>query len=161
MNRHDSKVSKFLARGGAAYSSASVEWATPWDLFHVLDAEFGFTLDACAQSWNAKCERYFSPSDNGLVQDWGKEIVFCNPPYGRGVTGAWVAKGWEASQRGATVVLLIPARTDTSWWHEGVVRGEVRFLRGRVQFERRDGVANSAPFPSAVVIFRPGRRRRV
>jgi len=119
-----------------------------------LDEEFGFTLDACAQEWNAKCPSYFTPEIDGLTQDWGQNVVFCNPPYGRGVTGRWLAKAWDASRSGATVVLLIPSRTDTAWWHDYAAKGEVRFLRGRLKFERPDGPGSTAPFPSAVVVFR-------
>lgn len=145
----------FWSGDGIAQSSEADDWATPWATFRQLDAEFGFTLDACAQAWNAKCPRYFSPEQDGLAQEWGREVVFCNPPYGRGVTGWWLSKAWEASRAGATVVLLIPARTDTAWWHDYAAKGEVRFLRGRLKFERPDGSGDSAPFPSAVVVFRP------
>lgn len=138
----------------ALFTSATDQWATPPALFRELDAEFHFTLDACAEAWNAKCPRYFSPEQDGLMQDWGQEVVFCNPPYGRGVTGKWLAKAWEASRAGATVVLLIPARTDTAWWHDYAAKGEVRFLRGRVRFLSPAGEQSSAPFPSAVVVFR-------
>lgn len=132
------------------FSSVSDEWATPQDVFDALDREFGpFTLDPCATPENAKCERYFTAKENGLNQPWGG-VVFCNPPYGREI-GEWVKKAHAASCRGATVVCLLPARTDTAWWHDYAAKGEVRFIRGRLRF---GGHAKDAPFPSAVVIFR-------
>lgn len=133
------------------FSSATCEWSTPGWLFDALAREFAFTLDPCATRENAKCRRFFTCEDDGLSQDWGDEIVFMNPPYG-GVIGQWMRKAYESSRLGATVVCLVPARTDTAWWHHFAMRGEVRLLRGRLKF----GTArNSAPFPSAVVILRP------
>lgn len=137
-------------------SSRTDQWATPKAFFDTLDAEFGFTIDACASPDNAKCAAYFTADDNGLLQDWGDETVWVNPPYGRDITGLWVEKGFHASRAGATVVMLVPARTDTRWWHDWAMRGDVRFVRGRLRFG--DGRA-PAPFPSAVVVFRPPRRR--
>lgn len=135
----------------SAYSSKSAEWSTPQWLFDQLDEEFGFTLDACAQEHNAKCSTYYSPEQDGLVQEW-QGTVWCNPPYGRTIK-QWVKKAYESSLAGATVVCLLPARVDTAWFHDYCFRhGEVRFLRGRLQFEGSD---NMAPFPSVVVIFRP------
>ena len=144
----------YWTNGGASASSASVEWGTPQAFFDALDATWGFTLDACAVAGNAKCPRFFSPEQDGLVQDWGQETVFCNPPYGRGETGRWLRKAWEASGSGATVVLLIPARTDTRWWHDYAMLGDVTFVKGRLKFVHADGRSDSAPFPSAVVVFR-------
>lgn len=134
----------------AAFSSATDEWATPLAFFRSLDAEFHFTLDPCSTVENAKCARHFTREDDGLAQPW-EGIVFMNPPYGE-VIGDWMQKAWQESQRGATVVCLVPARTDTAWWHDYAMRGEVRFLRGRLRFGNAD---SSAPFPSALVIFRP------
>jgi phage N-6-adenine-methyltransferase len=138
-------------RRSVHFSSATPEWATPPDVFAALDAEFGpFDLDPCATSENAKCERYFTRKDDGLEQVWAGR-VWLNPPYGRTI-GAWMEKAWEASRSSAElVVYLVPARTDTHWWHKYCTQGEVRFLRGRLRF---GGCANSAPFPSAVVVFR-------
>lgn len=133
------------------FSSRSDEWATPRWLFAQLDAEFGFTLDPCATPENATCARFFTREQDGLKQSWVNEVVFCNPPYGRAI-GRWLAKAWTESQAGAIVVCLVPARTDTRWWHEFCLRGEIRFLRGRLHF---GGAANAAPFPSAIVVFRP------
>ena len=124
-------------------------WGTPQDLFDRLDAEFHFTLDVCALPENAKCEQFYSPADNGLAQGW-RGACWMNPPYGRAI-GPWMRKAYEESRRGATVVCLVPSRTDTAWWHDYAMRGEVRFLRGRLRFQ---GAASSAPFASALIIFR-------
>jgi phage N-6-adenine-methyltransferase len=118
-------------------------------LFQRLQREFPFTLDVCALPENAKCERYFTPEDNGLTKKWSG-ICWMNPPYGREI-GRWMQKAFDASEHGCTVVCLVPARTDTEWWHRFSVRGEVRFIRGRLKF---GGAKSSAPFPSAIVIFR-------
>lgn len=132
------------------WSSATDEWATPQDFFDDLDAELHFTLDPCATPENAKCLRYFTREDDGLAQEW-TGVVFMNPPYGRGI-GAWVRKAYESAQAGATVACLLPARTDTAWFHDYCARGEVRFVRGRLRF---GGAKENAPFPSMVVVFRP------
>lgn len=131
----------------------SFEWATPPATFRELDEEFHFTLDACASASNAKCARYFDVECDGLSQDWGAETVWCNPPYGRGEIERWVKKAHESSQRGATVVMLLPNSTDTAWWHDYCARGEVRFIRGRLKF---GGSKGTPTFGSVVVIFRPG-----
>lgn len=133
------------------FSSASDQWATPQWLFDDFNAEFGFTLDACALPSNAKCAKYFTPEVDGLVQDWSGEVVWCNPPYGREI-GKWVKKCAEESKKNnTTVVALLPARTDTKWFHEYIYRrAEVVFLRGRLKF---GDAKNSAPFPSMIVIF--------
>lgn len=132
------------------FSSKTDLWATPQDFFDRLDSEFGFTLDVCALPDNAKCERYFTPEEDGLKQLW-TGVCWMNPPYGREI-GIWVRKAFESAQQGATVVCLVPARTDTSWWHSWVMKAaEVRFIRGRLKF---GGSKNSAPFPSAIVVFR-------
>jgi len=133
------------------YSSATDDWGTPQKLFDELDAEFGFTLDACASAHNFKVKKYFTKEDNALVQDWIGN-VWLNPPYGRDI-GKWMAKAYAEHQKGATVVCLVPARTDTAWWHDYAVKGTVRFLRGRLKFEQPGAVKNSAPFPSAIVVF--------
>lgn len=105
--------------------SKTNEWATPQDFFDRLDEEFDFTLDPCATPENAKCSRYFTKGGDGLSQDWSGDRVFMNPPYGREI-GKWVKKAYEESQKGALVVCLIPARTDTSYWHEFVIGGVLR-----------------------------------
>jgi len=148
---------------GAAtlFSSASVEWATPQPFFAALNREFRFTLDACATADNAKCRRFFTKADDGLVQTW-RGRVWLNPPYGRDI-GRWMRKAYESSQAGALVVCLVHARTDTRWFHQYVYgKAEIRFLQGRLVFERPETHAvkrnlhrDSAPFPSMVAIYRP------
>ena len=130
------------------FTSSTDEWGTPQALFDELNKEFEFTLDVCALPENAKCPNYYSPEHNGLIQEW-TGICWMNPPYGREI-GKWVKKAYESSLKGAMVVCLVPARTDTAWWHDYCMKGEVRFLRGRLRF---GGSRNSAPFPSAIVIF--------
>ena len=129
------------------FSSKSDNWETPPQFFQALDAEFHFDLDVCALPENAKCTRYYTPEDDGLKQPWNG-TCWCNPPYGR-IISEWVKK---ASESETTVVMLLPARTDTKWFHEYIYgKAEVRFIRGRLKF---GGAVNSAPFPSMVVIFR-------
>lgn len=145
------------------FTSTTDEWPTPDDLFSALDTEFGFTLDPCATADNNKCPRYYTKAVDGLTQPW-PGVVYMNPPYGREV-GKWVAKAYQASRAGATVVCLIPARTDTSYWHDYAMRAaEVRFIRGRLHFdnarqqgrkESGESKAHNAPFPSVVIVFRP------
>ncbi len=131
------------------FSSKTDMWATPDNFFKALDAEFGFQTDVCATAENAKCAKFFTVSDNGLVQKW-EGVCWMNPPYGRTI-GQWMQKAYESSQAGATVVCLVPARTDTAWWHDFAMKGTVRFIRGRLKF---GGSKKDAPFPSAVVIFK-------
>ena len=133
------------------FSSDSNEWETPQDLFDKLNDEFRFTLDPCASKNNAKCKKYYTKEDNGLIQSWRDEIVFMNPPYGREIP-KWVEKAYnESIHEDCIVVCLIPSSTDTKYWHEFIFpHAEVRFLKGRLKFS---GHKNSAPFPSAVVIF--------
>lgn len=126
------------------------DWGTPREVFAPLNAEFGFTLDAAASASNALCEQYYTILDNALVQPW-TGIVFLNPPYGHGVQ-AWIRKAWESAQEGATVVCLVKATPDTVWWHTYTQYAEVRLLKGRIKFV---GAEHAAPFPSALVIFRP------
>lgn len=133
------------------FSSASDEWPTPQWLYDALNAEFPFTLDPCATEQNAKCRRFYTRLEDGLKQDWSDQVVFMNPPYGRQI-GRWVCKAFHAAQDRSLVVCLLPARTDTRWWHDYVMRGEIRLLCGRLTFE---GAAHPAPFPSAVAVFRP------
>ena len=134
------------------WSSESEEWATPDELFNDLDKEFHFTLDPCATDQNHKCSNYYTKEENGLIQDWQGHTVFCNPPYGRTSTATWVKKcALEGSKRNTTVVMLIPARTDTKWFHEYIYgKAEVRFIKGRLKF---GDSKNSAPFPSMIVVF--------
>lgn len=132
------------------FSSKTDLWETPQDFFRALDSEYHFDTDACALPENAKCRNYYTPEMDGLNQDW-IGVCWCNPPYGRKI-GDWVRKASESADTGATVVMLLPARTDTKWFHEYIYgRAEIRFIRGRLKF---GGSQNAAPFPSMVVIFR-------
>jgi len=136
------------------FSSAQDEWETPDDLFKKLDEEFHFTLDVCATKENAKCPAYFSKEINGLKQPWYPHTCFMNPPYGRQI-GDWVRKALFSSLRGTTVVCLLPARTDTKWFHDYIYgKAEIRFLKGRVKFSYK-GKSGPAPFPSMIVIYYP------
>ena len=137
------------------FSSETPHWSTPQWLFDALDREFGFTLDVCATAENAKCGAYFSEADNALLRDWEDNVCWMNPPYGTQIA-AFMCKAHNAANMGATVVCLVPARTDTAWWHKHAMKHEIRFLRGRLQF---GDAQNSAPFPSAVVVMRPDKFR--
>ena len=136
-------------------SSLTPEWTTPRDLFDELDAEFNFELDVASTDENALCERHYTAADNGLKQPW-EGSVWCNPPYGREIW-KWVRKAAE-TDLGGVIVCLVPARTDTRWWHDWIVghASEVRFIRGRLKF---GGSKSGAPFPSAVVIYDKRPRR--
>lgn len=142
-----------MANITACLSSNSCEWTTPDALFRQLDDEFHFNLDPCSTDANAKCERHFTIADDGLSQNWGGYRVFCNPPYGRAI-GAWVEKCFNESRKANTVVvLLIPARTDTKYFHKYIYHNaaEIRFIEGRLRFgDSKQG----APFPSMIVVFR-------
>ncbi len=140
---------------GGLFSSTTDEWATPQGFFDELNEEFRFTLDPAASKNNHKCETFFTKEQNGLNRPWGGYTVFCNPPYGREI-GKWVQKAWEEHKtNGITVVMLLPARTDTRWFHEFIYgKAEIRFVCGRLKF---GNATNSAPFPSMVVIFRKKR----
>lgn len=143
-----------MAINQGLFTSKTDMWETPQSVFDNLNEEFAFDLDVCAVESNKKCEKYFSPEQDGLKQDW-QGVCWMNPPYGRAI-GAWVQKAFEASLNGATVVCLLPARTDTQWWHEYCMQGEIRLFKGRLKF---GGSKNSAPFPSAIVIFGEKARR--
>lgn len=134
------------------YSSNTNEWSTPIETFNELNKEFNFTLDPCSTKENAKCEKYFTIEDNGLLQDWSNDVVFMNPPYGREIKD-WVKKAYEESKKGATVVCLIPSRTDTKYWHDFIFKYayDIRFIKGRLKF---GGVKTPAPFPSAIIVFK-------
>ena len=134
------------------FSSNTCEWATPQDFFDRLNAEFKFTLDPCASAENHKCDKYYTKAEDGLIQDWSGETVFCNPPYGREI-GRWVCKCFHEVFDGKCpcAVMLIPARTDTRWFHDYIYnKAEIRFIPGRLKFNSQK---NSAPFPSMVVVF--------
>lgn len=143
-----------MMNADAMFSSKTDQWETPQDFYDGLNAEFGFTLDPCADENNHKCEKYYTKETDGLSQCWDGERVFCNPPYGREI-GIWVRKCYlHGTSENGIAVMLVPARTDTKWFHEyiyGKKNVEVRFLKGRLKF---GGSRNSAPFPSMVVVFR-------
>ena len=137
-------------------TSNTDEWYTPRGLYASLDKEFNFTLDPCCTKESAKCKKFYTKDDDGLSQDWSKNIVFMNPPYGREIKD-WVEKAYKESLKEKTVVVaLIPARTDTSYWHSYIFgkAKDLRFLKGRVKFEQKNGkVKNTAPFPSAIIVW--------
>tara|TARA_R100000808_G_scaffold15441_2_gene35723 strand:+ start:472 stop:984 length:513 start_codon:yes stop_codon:yes gene_type:complete len=158
------------------YSSESNEWETPVSFYEKLNLEFNFTLDPCSSEFNYKCEKHYTMKDDGLKQDWSNDVVFMNPPYGREIK-YWVKKAYNESLKGAVVVCLIPARTDTSYWHDYIFpyADDIRFVRGRIKFEKTEKVEYReqlnifgikeqkpinfeaglpAPFPSAIVIFK-------
>lgn len=136
------------------FSSEDTKWETPQWLFDKLDAIYNFDLDPCASPENAKCKWYYTKADNGLKKKW-RGNVFMNPPYGREIS-KWIKKAYRESRKGCTVVALIPARTDTSWWHDYVLRAnEIIFIRGRLKFRNpKASKTNSAPFPSAIAVFK-------
>ena len=140
------------------FSSDRMDWETPKDFFKKYDDLYKFTLDVCCLKKTAKCKKFFTPKTNGLIQDWSQDICWMNPPYGRSIS-LWIRKAYEESQRGATVVCLLPARTDTNWWWNYCMKGDIEFIRGRLKFKgkNKEGkiVNNNATFPSAVVIFKP------
>ena len=134
----------------AQFSSQRDNWETPQDFFDRYDDVYHFNLDAASSDENAKCERHYTIADDGLHSNWGGYRVWLNPPYGREI-GKWVQKAWEEAQKPNTVVvMLLPARTDTAWFHDYCKRGEITFVRGRLKF---GGSSWNAPFPSMVVVF--------
>lgn len=151
LNLFGETVSPVRGKMEVHFSSKTVEWSTPDDVYRKLDSEFHFDLDVCSTHENAKCERHFTVEDDGLSQPW-EGTCWVNPPYAKNVMSKWVKKAYESSLQGATVVCLIPSRTDTAMWHDYCMKGEIRFIRGRLKF---GGSKDSAPFPSAIVIFRP------
>lgn len=135
------------------FSSNSDDWSTPQYIYDELNNEFDFNLDPCSSDDNYKCENHFTIAEDGLTKNWEGYRVFCNPPYSN--IAAWVKKAYkEATKKKTLVVLLIPARTDTKYFHEYIYhRSEIRFIKGRIKF---GDSKNSAPFPSMIVIFRSG-----
>lgn len=131
------------------FSSKTDQWATPQWFFDKYNNIFNFTLDVCADEFNKKCDRYYTKEQDGLSQEWDG-MCWMNPPYGREII-KWMQKAYESSLTGATVVCLVPSRTDTKWWHEYAIKGEIEFIKGRLKF---GNVKNSAPFPSAIVVFK-------
>tara|TARA_R110000822_G_scaffold14327_10_gene50602 strand:- start:9559 stop:9984 length:426 start_codon:yes stop_codon:yes gene_type:complete len=138
-----------MTNSNVHFSSKTDLWYTPQTFFDRYDKKYGFILDVCATDDNTKCNRWFTEEQDGLSQDW-YGACWMNPPYGREI-GKWMKKAHlEAKNNGATVVCLVPSRTDTMWWHDFAMKGEIEFIKGRLKF---GGSKNSAPFPSAVVVF--------
>ncbi len=129
------------------FASKNQEYATPLDLFNRLDNEFNFTLDVCADENNKKVDTYYSENDNALTKAW-QGTCWMNPPYKD--LKIWVRKAYEESLKGTTVVCLIPARTNTKWWLQYCMKGEIRFIIGRPKFE---GCIHGLPQPLAIVVF--------
>ena len=136
------------------FSSASPTWDTPSDFFNTINQEFNFTLDPACMEYSAKCPKFYTPETDGLSQSWEGETVWLNPPYGR-VIGDWIKKAYEEAQKpNPTVVLLLPSRTDTKWFHDYCIKGEVRLIRGRLKFTNvHNDTSTTAPFPSVLVVF--------
>lgn len=134
------------------FTSRTEEWETPQYVFSILNDEFNFQIDVCATSENAKCKLFFTKQSDGLKQEWSPYRCWMNPPYGKNISN-WMKKAYLESRRGALVVCLIPSRTDTRWWHEWVMKAaEIRLIAGRLSF---GSSAQSAPFPSCIVIYFP------
>lgn len=131
------------------FSSKTDLWATPQAFYEKYNTIYNFTLDVCASKDNAKCAVYYDIEANGLSQSW-HGVCWMNPPYGRDI-GKWMKKAYESSLQGATVVCLVPSRTDTKWWHDYAMQGQIEFIKGRLKF---GDAKNSAPFPSAIVVFK-------
>lgn len=135
------------------FSSKTDLWETPKELFGSLQKEFIFDLDVCALPYNSKCLAFYDPNDDGLKQWWGvKNFWWCNPPFGRSV-GRWVERGYFFHTLGFRGVMLLPARTDTKWFHDYIYKKdniEIRFIKGRLKF---GNAKYNAPFPCMLVIF--------
>jgi phage N-6-adenine-methyltransferase len=133
-------------------SSKTDLWSTPKEFFNNVNKQFNFTLDVCASPENAKCEKFFTKEDNGIMQKW-EGVCWMNPPYGKGI-GIWIEKAYLSSKLGCTVVGLLPARTDTQWFHKYILGcARIVFIKGRLKF---GGSKNSAPFPSMLVVWKKG-----
>lgn len=149
------KEKKLKSNLKVCLSSKKMDWRTPKDFFDKLNEEFHFTLDPCCTIENALCKKFYTSKEDGLIQDWGGETVYCNPPYGKEIS-KWVKKCFEESKKENTIiVMLIPARTDTIYFHNYIYHKakEIRFVKGRLKFEGEQKERGSAPFPSMIVIF--------
>lgn len=141
-------------------SQETDEWYTPLWLFKELDNEFNFTLDPCCTKESAKCEKYYTIEDDGLRQDWSNEVVFMNPPYTE--VAEWMMKAVIERANGATIVCLVYAKTDTIWWHDYAMKAdEIRYIKGRLKFSNPIKGTNSAPFGSAIVIYKASKEASV
>jgi len=134
------------------FSSKEDSWETPEAFFNKYNDLYKFTLDVCAEPHNTKVDNFYTKEVDGLSQDWAANNVsaWMNPPYGREI-GDWMKKAYEESLKGCTVVCLVPSRTDTRWWHDWAIKGDVEFIKGRLKF---NGHKHNAPFPSAIVVFK-------
>ncbi len=143
-----------MAQFRGKFASIRNDWTTPDELFREIDAEFGFTLDAAASAENKKVAAFFDKKIDAMTQDWAPHRIWLNPPYGEGYKlSQWVKKAHDEAQRGATVVMLIPARTNTNWFHDYCLgKAQVRFIRGRPKF---GGAEHGLPQPLCFVIFEP------
>ena len=150
-----SDVSNFYVAGAAAMTSNRDDWETPQELFERLDGIHHFTVDVASTHDNAKCEHHYTRDEDGLLQDWAGEVVWCNPPYGRD-SKRWIAKMADEAERGTKIVALLPARTDTAAFHDHIYKKpnvRVEFLRGRLKYERGGVAQQASPFPSMLVYF--------
>ena len=126
------------------------KWATPECLFDRLNKRFGFTLDPCCEIHTAKCDKFYTEKENGLIQDWTGEVVFCNPPYSRERIPLWMKKCADEAQKGVKIVALIPVSSSSAWWHKYVWNNaKIEFIKGRVRFE---GAPHTAPFSSCLAM---------
>lgn len=139
-----------MAEFSHKFASKRQDWETPPEIFDPLNQEFGFTLDVCATDDNKKVASFFDKENDGLSKDWNG-VCWMNPPFG--TQGKWVKKAYESALGGATVVCLLPSRTNTNWWHDYCMKGEIRFIRGRPKFK---GAKHGLPQPLSIVIFRGG-----
>lgn len=155
--------SSFFTPDGAAYSSDRDNWETPQHLFDQLNAHYHFTIDVAANEQNHKCARYYTKADDGLSLPWTGHRVWCNPPYGRGVTARWVEKAYrEMVENNVLTVMLIPARTGTTYFHKHILgKTSICFLKGRLKFELNGQAGDSAPFDSMIVVFNPDTLPRI
>ncbi len=142
----------FMEEKKAMFTSQKTDWETPQLLFDRLNAVHNFTLDVCADSWNYKCAKYFDRAVDGLAQSWQGETCWMNPPYGGKSVKVWMKKAYdEFTNNGASVVCLVPARTDTVWWHTYATKAtHIEFIKGRLKFSQHK---DSAPFPSVVLTY--------
>lgn len=140
-------------------NSKQDKWQTPPAVFEKLNEEFNFTLDATAEPQTALCDHYFTIDDDALTQDWGNQTVYCNPPYSQ--LKDFAKKAQEEAQKGATVVMLVPARTDTKAFHDYLSHGEVRLIKGRIKFLMEGKEQDAAPFPSMVCVMGKDREQKI
>jgi len=133
------------------FNRDKTNYETPDNIFNPLNEKYHFTLDVAADNENHKCDNYYSQEDDGLNKDWGINICWMNPPFGRGLK-KWVAKAHSESLKGATVVCLIPVRTNTNWWHDYCLQADVEFIKGEVTFK---GYDRGLWMPFAIVVFSP------